>query len=72
MHGIVSPGLPEPRITKLGIYVCGMATIAAGIFDLLWGDFDSSHQPIQAFGDHIPGLTSVSYTHLTLPTNREV
>ena len=61
MHGIVSPGLPEPRITKLGIYVCGIATIVAGIFDLLWGDFDSSHQPIQAFGDHIPGLRFLAY-----------
>jgi uncharacterized membrane protein len=24
--------------------------------DLIWVGFDSSHQPIQAFGDHVPGL----------------
>ena len=35
--------------------VIGVATVAAGIFDLMWGGFDPSHQPIQAFGDNIPG-----------------
>ena len=43
------------ELMRLGVYVYGLATVAAGIFDLLWGDFDTSHQPIQAFGDHIPG-----------------
>jgi uncharacterized membrane protein YphA (DoxX/SURF4 family) len=38
-----------------------MATVAAGIFDLVWGDFDASHQPIQAFGDHIPGVEILAY-----------
>jgi hypothetical protein len=33
-------------LSNLGIYVYGMATVAAGIFDLVWGDFDASHQPI--------------------------
>src|SRR5580765_5724475 len=42
---------------KAAVYVYGLASAAAGIMDLIWGDFDSSHQPIQAFGDHIPGLT---------------
>ena len=46
---------------RVGVYVLGMATIAAGIFDLVWGDFDASHQPIQAFGDHIPGVTILAY-----------
>lgn len=32
------------------------ATITAGIFDLLWRNFDSAHQPIQALGDSIPGV----------------
>jgi uncharacterized membrane protein YphA (DoxX/SURF4 family) len=26
-----------------------------------WGDFDASHQPIQAFGDHIPGREILAY-----------
>ena len=42
---------------KFGVYLYGLATVAAGILDLVWGDFDPSHQPIQAFGDHIPGRT---------------
>ena len=47
--------------TRVGVYVLGMATVAAGIFDLVWGDFDASHQPIQAFGDHIPGRELFAY-----------
>lgn len=40
---------------KAGVYLYGLGTIAAGIMDLWWHDFESAHQPIQAFGDHIPG-----------------
>jgi len=47
---------------RLGVYVYGLASIAAGIFDLVWGDFDASHQPIQAFRDHIP---VVSYSRMS-------
>lgn len=39
----------------------GLAAVAAGIFDMVWGDFDASHQPIQAFGDHIPGVEILAY-----------
>jgi len=46
---------------RVGVYVYGLATAAAGIMDLIWGDFDPSHQPIQAFGDHIPGRTILAY-----------
>ena len=46
---------------RLGVYVYGLASVAAGIFDLVWGDFDTSHQPIQAFGDHIPGRELFAY-----------
>lgn len=44
-------------MTKLGFYFYGLGTFAAGMFDLIWRGFDSDHQPIQAWGDHIPGLT---------------
>lgn len=40
---------------KLGVYILGIATIAAGVFDFIWGEFEPAHQPIQAWGDHIPG-----------------
>jgi uncharacterized membrane protein len=43
-------------MAKIGIYVYGFGTLAAGVFDLMWRGFDSAHQPIQAWGDHIPGL----------------
>jgi uncharacterized membrane protein YphA (DoxX/SURF4 family) len=46
---------------RVGIYVYGLASAAAGIMDLIWGNFDASHQPIQAFGDHIPGVTVLAY-----------
>jgi len=46
---------------RFGVYLYGLATVAAGILDLVCGDFDPSHQPIQAFGDHIPGRTIFAY-----------
>jgi uncharacterized membrane protein len=46
---------------RLGIYVYGIASVVAGILDLIWGDFDASHQPIQAFGDYIPGRELCAY-----------
>ncbi len=48
-------------MTRVGIYVYGMASAAAGVMDFIWGDFDASHQPIQAFGDHIPGREILAY-----------
>jgi uncharacterized membrane protein len=45
----------------LSIYVFGLASAAAGILDLIWGEFESAHQPIQAWGDHIPGVTIFAY-----------
>lgn len=44
-------------MTKLGIYLYALGTFAAGVFDLIWRGFDSAHQPIQAWGDNIPGIT---------------
>ena len=62
MHGSARSGnFGELTVKRVGIYVYGMATVAAGIFDLVWGDFDASHQPIQAFGDHIPGVEKLAY-----------
>jgi uncharacterized membrane protein YphA (DoxX/SURF4 family) len=40
---------------KAGIYVYAAASIAAGIINLIWHDFALSWQPIQAFGDNVPG-----------------
>jgi hypothetical protein len=42
------------RMTPSGYLFC-LLSIAAGIVNLIWGDFETAHQPIQAFGDHVPG-----------------
>jgi hypothetical protein len=42
------------RSMRSAIYVYGIASVAAGIMDLVWGEFEPAHQPIQAWGDHIP------------------
>lgn len=53
----VHPGRCHCKIIvgRAGIYLYALGTIAAGIMDLWWHDFEPAHQPIQAFGDHIPG-----------------
>lgn len=42
---------------KLASLLFGVASALAGLFDLIWGEFEPAHQPIQAWSDHIPGLT---------------
>ena len=46
---------------RAGVYVYGIASAAAGIMDLVWGEFEAAHQPIQALGDHIPGREIFAY-----------
>ena len=48
-------------MTRAGVYLYAFAAAAAGVMDFIWGDFDTAHQPIQAFGDHIPGLAILAY-----------
>jgi len=42
---------------KLASWLFGIASALAGLFDLIWGEFEPAHQPIQAWSDHIPGLS---------------
>jgi len=46
---------------KLGIAIFGASSAAAGILDLVWHEFEPDHQPLQAWGDHIPGVTFFAY-----------
>jgi uncharacterized membrane protein YphA (DoxX/SURF4 family) len=46
---------------RAGVSVYAAGSIAAGILDLIWGDFEAAHQPIQALGDHIPGREILAY-----------
>jgi hypothetical protein len=51
----------ERSIMRIGLAVYGIASVAAGILDLIWGEFEPAHQPLQAWGDHIPGVTVFAY-----------
>jgi len=53
--------LNRDALSKFGIYVYGLSSAAVGIMDFIWGGFDPAHQPIQAFGDHIPGSQILAY-----------
>jgi hypothetical protein len=46
---------------KIGIALFGAASAAAGVLDLVWGEFEPDHQPLHAWGDHIPGVTIFAY-----------
>jgi uncharacterized membrane protein len=48
-------------LSHLGLYVYAFGSFAAGVFDLVWGNFDAAHQPLQAWGDNIPGATVFAY-----------
>lgn len=55
--GISSDG----RRLGFGLYVFGLAAIATGAVDAIWGAFDPSEQPIHAWGDHIAGERFFAY-----------
>jgi uncharacterized membrane protein len=46
---------------KLSAYVFGLAVMATGAVDIAFGAFDPAEQPIQAFGDHVPGAHVFAY-----------
>jgi uncharacterized membrane protein YphA (DoxX/SURF4 family) len=43
------------------VWFYGLATVVTGILDIVWGGFEGSHQPIKAFGQHIPGQQVLAY-----------
>src|SRR5947209_18623195 len=56
------PASREPLATRgAGVYVYAAGSIAAGILELIWGEFEAAHQPIQALGDHLPGREVLAY-----------
>ena len=40
---------------KIGIWFYGLATALTGILNIVWGEFDASHQPIKSLGNNVPG-----------------
>src|SRR5581483_5060503 len=39
---------------KLGTWILALASIAAGLSDLIWREFEPAHQPVHALADAIP------------------
>ncbi len=50
-----------PKRVGAGLYVYAVGSIATGILNAAWGGFEAAHQPIQAFGDNIPGREVLAY-----------
>ena len=46
---------------RIGLTIYGIASVAFGILDLIWGEFEPAHQPLQAWGDRVPGATIFAY-----------
>src|ERR1043166_7528854 len=62
MNEVAQPANSERLVvTKGAVYLFALATIAAGVFDLIWGEFEAAHQPIGALGDNIPGQKIFAY-----------
>jgi hypothetical protein len=40
---------------RFGVWLYGLATVATGILDVVWREFEASHQPVKALSQHIPG-----------------
>jgi|HubBroStandDraft_2_1064218.scaffolds.fasta_scaffold247316_2 hypothetical protein len=51
----------EDRQMKVGIWFYGLSTVLTGILDIVWGDFDASHQPLQSLGVGFPARHILAY-----------
>ena len=46
---------------RLGIWILGLASAAAGVLDIVWGEFEAAHQPIQALGANVAHMNVLAY-----------
>jgi uncharacterized membrane protein YphA (DoxX/SURF4 family) len=53
--------MPSTISRKPAVYLLGAAAIATGIINVIWGNFEPAEEPIQAFGNHIPGQVPFAY-----------
>ena len=58
---LLTEGLMRDRLMKVGVWFYGLGTALTGILDIAWGDFDASHQPVQALGKNLPGQHLFAY-----------
>ena len=61
-----------PRLTKLGVPVGSVGAAVPRIFVLVLVAMARAMVFAHLLVTHVTHVTPVSYTHLTLPTNREV
>ena len=46
---------------RVGVWFYGLATVLTGILDIIWGEFEASHQPIKSLGQNVPGQHTLAY-----------
>lgn len=46
---------------RIGVYLFGLMSAAAGIIDIIWREFEPYHQPLQAIGSHIADVKVLVY-----------
>jgi len=62
MNEAAQPANPTSlAVSRGGVYLFALATIAAGVLDLIWEEFEAAHQPFGALGDNIPGQKIFAY-----------
>ena len=42
---------------RIGVYVFGIASATFGVLNLIWGEFEPGHQPLQAWSANACNLT---------------
>ena len=47
---------------RVGIWFYGLATALTGILNILWGEFEATHQPIKSLGQNVAGQHILAYT----------
>ncbi len=52
---------PGDSIARIGMILTGVGSAAAGVLDVIWGEFEPAHQPIQAWGGHIANTPMLAY-----------
>ena len=55
LHGKANASGTYGLNAVIGIYLFALASIAAGIFDIIWSKLEPFHQPVVALGDNIAG-----------------
>jgi uncharacterized membrane protein YphA (DoxX/SURF4 family) len=46
---------------RVGIWFYGLATAFTGILNIVWGDFEATHQPIKSLGQNVASLHILAY-----------